>query len=71
MTRKILMTTAAVCLAATGAFAKAHDQGQTNVPGQNVGAETVGPAQTLGGARGNRPADKGPTNNPAVGNAGR
>lgn len=34
--------------AATGALAKAHDQGQTAVPGENVKEETVAPAQTLG-----------------------
>jgi hypothetical protein len=57
--------------AATGAFAKSHDQGQTAVPGMDVGTETVGPAQTLGTAKGNRPADKGPKDSPAVANAGR
>lgn len=51
MTRTVLMTAAAICLAATGAFAKAHDQGQTDVPGMSVGTETVGPAQSLGGKR--------------------
>lgn len=35
-------------LAATGAFAKAHDQGNTAVPGENVKTETVAAAQTLG-----------------------
>ncbi len=34
--------------AATGAFAKSHDQGQTAVPGENVKTETVAPAHTLG-----------------------
>jgi hypothetical protein len=34
--------------AATSAFAKAHDQGQTAVPGEDVKVETVTPAQTLG-----------------------
>ena len=34
--------------AATGAFAKAHDQGSTAVPGEDVKTETVAPAQTLG-----------------------
>ena len=38
---------------ATGAFAKAHDQGQTAQPGSNVGTQTVGPAQGLGSALGN------------------
>ena len=57
--------------AATGAFAKAHDQGQTAVPGMNVGTETVAAAQSLGGIKGNRPADKGPMGSPAVVKAGR
>lgn len=71
MTHKILMTTAVALLAATGAFAKAHDQGQTEVPGAGVGEQTVAGAQGLGGAKGNRPDDKGPTNSPAIDNAGR
>ena len=57
--------------AATGAFAKAHDQGQTTVPGMNVGTETVGPAQSLGGIKGQRPVGKGPSGSPAIENAGR
>ena len=71
MTRAILILAAAMFLTANGAFAKAHDQGQTEVPGKSVGTETVAAAQTLGGARGNRPADKGPSNSPAVNKAGR
>ena len=61
----------ATTLTAGGAFAKAHDQGQTAVPGKDVGTETVGPAQSLGSIKGNRPADKGPKSSPAVTNAGR
>ena len=38
----------ATALIAGGAFAKAHDQGSTAVPGENVQEETVAPAQTLG-----------------------
>ncbi|MCV2866382.1 hypothetical protein [Defluviimonas sp. WL0075] len=71
MKRTILVTTAALCLAASGVLAKGHDQGQTDIPGVGVGAQTVGPAQSLGGAKGNRPDDKGPINSPAIGNAGR
>lgn len=71
MTHKILMTSAVVFLAATGAFAKGHDQGQTDIPGAGVGEQTVAGAQGLGSAKGNRPDDKGPTNSPAVSNAGR
>jgi hypothetical protein len=52
---------------APGAFAKAHDQGQTATPGANVGAETVTAAQTLGGKRGN---GKGPGDTPAGANPG-
>ena len=58
-------------LMAGGAIAKGHDQGQTEVPGASVGSETVAAAHTLGGARGNRPADKGPTKSRAVDKAGR
>lgn len=56
---------------AGGAFAKAHDQGQRDVPGTDVGATTVSSAQTLGGSQGKRPADKGPKDSPAVTKAGR
>jgi hypothetical protein len=52
---------------APGAFAKGHDQGQTDTPGANVGAETVSSAQTLGAARGN---GKGPGMTPAGVNPG-
>lgn len=57
--------------AATGAFAKAHNQGNTAVPGENVGTETVTTSQALGGLKGNRPDGKGPQDSPAITNAGR
>jgi hypothetical protein len=60
-----------ISLLTTGAFAKGHDQGSTEVPGMNTGTETVAASQSLGGLKGNRPADKGPTDSPAVANAGR
>ena len=70
-----LITIAAtvLCVAASGAMAKGHDQGSTEAPGANdVGSTTVGSAQTLGGAKGNQPDDKGPSDsNPAAGKAGR
>lgn len=56
---------------ATSAFAKGHDQGSTEVPGMDTGMETVAAAQSLGGRKGNRPDDKGPTDSPAIENAGR
>ena len=69
---KMTLTAVMLCLAATGAFAKAHNQGNTEVPGMDVGAETVTTSQILGEAKGNRPADKGPgENNPATDKAGR
>lgn len=46
--------------AAGGAYAKAHNQGNTEVPGEGVGTQTVAPAQSLGGIKGERPDDKGP-----------
>jgi hypothetical protein len=61
----------ATTLVAGGAFAKAHDQGQRDVPGTDVGSTTVTAAQTLGGSQGNRPADKGPKDSPATIKAGR
>lgn len=46
----IALATAASLLAASGAFAKGHDQGSTEVPGaDNVGSVTVTTAQSLGG----------------------
>jgi hypothetical protein len=68
--RKILVITM-VSFLATGALAKGHNQSNTDVPGENTGKETVSSAQSLGGAKGNRPDDKGPTDSPAVENAGR
>ena len=69
---KIAALGAAVGLvAASGAFAKAHNQGNTEVPGQNVGTETIPTSQALGGLKGKRPADKGPTESPALEKAGR
>ena len=61
----------ATILTAGGAFAKAHNQGNTEVPGANVGTETVATSHRLGELKGNRPADKGPKDSPAVDNAGR
>lgn len=71
--KKILLTAAVLCVAAPAAFAKGHDQGNTAIPGaEDVGSVTVTNAQALGGARGNRPDDKGPSaNNPAAEMAGR
>lgn len=73
MTRLIFTSVAVLCMATTGAMAKGHDQGNTTVPGaDNVGTVTVATAQVLGGAKGMRPEDKGPSAyNPAVNNAGR
>lgn len=51
--KTLTFTIVATGLLAGGAFAKSHDQGQTETPGTDVFLETVGPAQTLGGARGN------------------
>lgn len=63
----------ALTVAASGAFAKGHDQGSTDVPGaEDVGTTTVTSAQALGGLKGNRPEGKGPSaTNPASANAGR
>ncbi len=51
------LTGAALTIALTGggALAKAHDQGSTADPGENVKTQTVSPAQTLGAGKGNRP----------------
>lgn len=70
MTR-IITASILTAFVATGAFAKAHDQGQSTVPGEGVGETTVTSAQTLGGGQGNRPDDKGPTNSQGPANAGR
>lgn len=71
--KRITLSAAALCLVAGSAFAKAHDQGNTDVPGAgDVGSGTVSSAQSLGGALGERPDGKGPSsNNPASGKAGR
>ena len=55
---------------ATGAFAKGHNQADTAVPGQDAGA-TSAAAQTLGSAKGNRPADKTPMSPGKSASAGR
>ena len=68
---KKILAIAIISMMATSAFAKSHDQGSTAVPGMNVGTETVAAAHTLGSSKGNRPADKGPKNSPAVAKAGR
>ena len=60
MTYKIAAIAIVAASMAGGAFAKAHNQGNTMVPGMDVGTETAGPAQTLGSAKGQRPADKTP-----------
>lgn len=49
-------------LVTTSALAKGHNQGDTEVPGKNVGAETVASSQSLGSTKGNRPEDKAPAN---------
>ena len=68
---KTILAISIMSMVATSAFAKGHDQGSTAVPGENVGTETVAASQALGGIKGNRPDDKGPTNSPAVTKAGR
>lgn len=69
----ITLTAAVLCAAAPAAFAKGHDQGNTEAPGQqDVGSVTVDSAQALGGILGDRPDGKGPaSDNPASENAGR
>lgn len=72
MTRMIVASATVLIMAAGMAAAKGHDQGSTDVPGMDVGGSTVAAAHTLGGAKGNRPEDKGPkANSPATSNAGR
>jgi hypothetical protein len=68
---KTVLAISILSLVATGAFAKGHNQADTAVPGMDVGTETVAASQSLGGIKGNRPDDKGPTDSPAVANAGR
>ena len=70
--KMLTLTATLLCIAASGAFAKGHNQGDTEVPGMDVGTGTVATAQILGGVKGNRPDDKGPMgDNPATTNAGR
>lgn len=66
MYTKIISALTVLCLATTGAIAKGHDQGKTEDPGTSVKTETVAAAHTLGSAKGNRPADKGPNKSKAV-----
>jgi hypothetical protein len=66
MFKAAMMSAAVVILTTTVSFAKGHDQGQTEQPGDNVKSETVAPAHTLGGTRGNRPEDKGPSKSRAT-----
>ena len=55
ITNKFFAAAIATTVAASGAYAKGHDQSQgaDGTPGANTGAETVGAAQTLGAALGN------------------
>ena len=55
MTFTKTLTVALFSIAATGAFAKGHDQSQgaDGTPGANAGSETVAAAQTLGATLGN------------------
>lgn len=71
--KAIILSAAVLCVAVSAAMAKSHDQGNTAVPGgEDVGTVTVTNAQALGGVKGKRPADKGPSaDNPAAGKAGR
>ena len=71
--KSIAITATVLCVVASGVIAKGHDQGGTDVPGaDNVGSVTVSSAQSLGGAKGSRPDDKGPSeSNPAADKAGR
>lgn len=70
--KNIALISAALCVAASGAIAKGHDQSNTAVPGaDDVGSATVATGFLLGGILGERPDDKGPSaDNPATGNAG-
>jgi len=52
----------ALALAASAASAKGHNQGLTNVPGENVGSQTVVASQGEGAEQGN---GKGPAETPA------
>ncbi|SDY81941.1 hypothetical protein SAMN05444004_103221 [Jannaschia faecimaris] len=70
MFRIIMTATAVSAVAATGAFAKGHDQGRNEGQPEISTGQTVGAAQTLGGSQGNRPADRGPTKSQGSANAG-
>lgn len=63
MTRLITTTAAALLATVSIASAKAHNQGNTEVPGTNVQEETVATSQALGGIKGNRPDNRGPGRN--------
>ena len=67
---RIVVASIVAATLATGAFAKGHNQADTEVPGQDAGA-TSSAAQTLGSAKGNRPADKAPTSPGKSASAGR
>ena len=62
--QKLILTSALAALIASTATAKGHDQSGNldNMPGANVGAETVAPAWTLGnalsGGKGKGPGDR-------------
>ncbi len=61
------LTTLLIVGMTTGmASAKAHNQGNTEVPGTNVGSQTVSTSHVLGGIKGQRPTDKGPVKSKAV-----
>ena len=66
---KTLSTIAMAAALATSVTAKGHDQSGTDAPGKNVGAETVGPAKTLGSTLGNGKKPDGPNGKSA--NAGK
>jgi uncharacterized protein YdeI (BOF family) len=68
---KKILTVTVITLLTTGAFAKGHNQSNSDVPGADTGVETVASSQSLGGIKGNRPDDKGPNDSPAITNAGR
>lgn len=66
MLKNLFLAAVVATAAAPMAFAKAHNQGMTDDPGQTVKTQTVSGAQTLGGVKGNRPDDRGPTKSRAV-----
>jgi hypothetical protein len=65
MSKKITAAVLALSFVATGALAKGHDQGNTEMPGTTVGA-TVAASQSLGAIKGNRPDERGPDNGAAL-----